>query len=252
MLGWFRPKCPLDPYAKEWVELRLAWLAEQFGMDVFVNRPVIEPTKHFFPDRYNSSEKSVHDLLGRVCRYIDANQNRVRIKFFSGDKNSPIVNDQGQALPGIAGLYEEQTLKTIIHLERQQLHYPMVLVGTMAHELAHHRLLGEMRIPGNIFDNELLTDLTAVFHGFGIFLANDPRSWESQYTKWPRTDAPKPEYMTLSMFGYALAHTAWFRGERKPLWAKHLRHGARASFKQSLKYLWNTGDSKFKPDHAQE
>ncbi|MEO0359296.1 MAG: proton-conducting transporter membrane subunit, partial [Pseudomonadota bacterium] len=30
---------------------------------------------------------------------------------------------------------------------------------------------------GDEFDNELLTDLTVVFHGLGIFLGNGPRNW---------------------------------------------------------------------------
>ncbi len=51
-----------------------------------------------------------------------------------------------------------------------------MLVGTMAHELAHLKLMGERRVTGDEYDNELLTDLTAVFHGFGIFLGNLPKT----------------------------------------------------------------------------
>lgn len=121
----------------------------------------------------------------------------------------------------------------------------MELVGTMAHELAHHRLLGEERLDDDEFDNELLTDLTVVFHGLGIFLANIPRAWESGFTNWPDTATSRPEYMTQPMFGYALAHAAWFRQERKPHWAAHLRPDARASFKQGLRHLFETGNSTF-------
>jgi hypothetical protein len=46
------------------------------------------------------------------------------------------------------------------------------------------------------YDNELLTDLTVVVFGLGIFLANMPRNWDSQYKKWPGTDLNMPEYMT--------------------------------------------------------
>lgn len=120
----------------------------------------------------------------------------------------------------------------------------------MAHEIAHLRLLGEDRIFSDAFDNELLTDLTVVFHGLGIFLANVPRAWESDFTTWPGTDVRKPEYMTQPMFGYALAHAAWYRNQRNPEWGRFLRMGARASFKQGLRYLWETEDSQFKPGDA--
>lgn len=126
----------------------------------------------------------------------------------------------------------------------------MALVGTIAHEIAHLRLLGEDRIPFDAFDNELLTDLTVVFHGLGIFLANVPRAWESDFTAWPGTAVRKPGYMTQPMFGYALAHSAWYRNQRKPEWARFLHMDAKACFRQGLRYLWATQDSQFKPPNA--
>jgi hypothetical protein len=127
----------------------------------------------------------------------------------------------------------------------------MALAGTFAHELAHVRLLGEGRLTGTEYDNELLTDLTVVFFGLGILLANSPRTWDSQYTKWPGTSLNKPEYMTTPMFGYALAHLAWFRGEDKPAWTKYLHWNARPDFKQGLRFLFKTGNSLFRPKRWQ-
>jgi hypothetical protein len=124
------------------------------------------------------------------------------------------------------------------------------LVGTMAHELSHLRLMGERRVIGDEFDNELLTDLTAVFHGFGIFLGNSPRNWDSQYSNWPDTDFRRPEYMTLPMFAYALAHNAWFRGKPKPDFLPFLSFGLKPFFKQAIRYLMETGDSTFSPEDA--
>ena len=247
MFGWFKPQCPIDPSAKDWLEGRLLWLADQFGLDVFTRRAVILPLQDFFPDEYDGSEEAACVLLNRVCRYMDADANRVELQFFSENNDLWLVNDRGQVLPRAAGWYAEDAHQTIIQLETSQLDDPMTLVGTMAHELAHLRLLGERRIPDHVFDNELLTDLTVVFHGLGIFLANVPRAWESDFTHWPGSKVRKPEYMTQPMFGYALAHAAWFRNEPKPEWAKHLRMDARASFKQGLRYLMETGDSKFAP-----
>jgi hypothetical protein len=247
MFGWPRPTCPVDPHAKEWIEGRLQWLANEFGLDVFTQRPLILPLQEFFPDKYDGSEESLRTLLDRVCGYMDADPALVELELFSNRNRVWLVDDQGQYLPHEAGLYDEQSHKTVILLETSQLDDPMTLVGTMAHELAHLRLLGERRASYDEFDNELLTDLTVVFYGLGIFLANVPRAWQSLFTAWPDADVRKPEYMTQPMFGYALAHAAWFRNEQKPAWAKHLRIDARSSFKQGLRYLLQTGDSKFKP-----
>jgi hypothetical protein len=152
-----------------------------------------------------------------------------------------------QYVPHAAGTYEEGERKFIVRIDTSGLDDPMGLVGTLAHELAHVRLLGESRIMSEVYDNELLTDLTVVFFGLGIFLANTPRNWECDYTKWPNTDLHKPEYMTPPMFGYALAHLAWFRGEEQPAWAKYLHWNARADFKEALRFLVKTRNSSYKP-----
>ena len=93
----------------------------------------------------------------------------------------------------------------------------------------------------------LLTDLTTVFKGLGIFLANSPRHWDGNYTRWPGTDLRKPEYMTGAMFGYALALVAWVRGEENPAWAKYVRSGVRSEMWQGMRFLQKTGDAKLKP-----
>jgi hypothetical protein len=142
---------------------------------------------------------------------------------------------------------EEPWQKGIIRIEKTGLERPSDLVGIMAHELAHQRLLGEGRADPESFDKELLTDLTAVYHGFGIFLANNPRKSTGKLTYWPGTKLRRPEYLSEPMLGYALSHIAWFRDEDWPAWASSLRWAPRAVFKQGLRFLQKTGDSAFKP-----
>lgn len=248
MLDWlFRPSCPCDPAAKAWVEERLSWLADEFEDNAFTGRTLVLPTPDFFPDPYDGSKKSVRKLLDRVCGYMDVVPDLVALKFMDEAGKISLVNDAGQALPfGAAGTYEEGKRKFIIRIDVSGFHNTMGLVGTIAHELAHARLLGESRIMREAFDNELLTDLTTIHFGLGIFSANSPRSWEFMYSKWPDSELIKPEHMTAPMFGWALAHLAWFRGEDKPEWARWLNASARANFKQGLRYLLATGDTTYK------
>jgi hypothetical protein len=248
MFGWFfSPSCPCDPAAKAWVEERLQWLAEEFDDHAFNGRPLVLPTPEFFPDAYDESKRAVRTLLNRVCGYMDVAPDLVALKFVADAGKIWLVNEAGAYLPHTAGTYEEGERKFIIRIDKSGLGDAMGLVGTMAHELAHVRLLGESRIGRDAYDNELLTDLTVVFFGLGIFLANTPRNWDSQYKKWPNTRLHKPEYMTPPMFGYSLAHLAWFRGEDKPTWAKYLHLNARPDFKEAARFLFKTGQSSFKP-----
>lgn len=247
MFGWFKPTCPVDPRAKRWIEERLDWLTDQFGLDVFTRRAVILPLEEFFPDPYNGGYDSVRTLLDRVCGYMDADPGNVELEIMDDREQLGLVNSDGHFLPQAAGLYDEQEDKIVIHVAHSELHNPMAIVGTLAHELAHLRLLGEQRVDPEIFDNELLTDLTVVFHGMGIFLANSPRIWRAGITTWPDTGERRSEYMTQPMLAYALAHTAWFRNDSKPAWMRALRPDARAPFKQSLRYLFETRNSQFRP-----
>ena len=248
MFDWlFTPSCPCDAAAKVWVEERLEWLAEEFDDSAFTGRRIVLPTPEFFPDPYDGSPKSVRTLLHRVCDYMDVVPDLVDLKFTANAGNIWLVNEAGQYLPGAAGTYSEGKYKFIIRLDLSGFDDPMALVGTMAHELAHVRLLGESRIMREVYDNELLTDLTVVHFGLGIFLANTPRNWDSGYSKWPDTELLKPEYMSPPMFAWALAHLAWFRGEEKPIWARHLNGGARANLQQGIRYLNGTSDSDYKP-----
>jgi hypothetical protein len=247
MFGLFRPSCPCDPPAKAWVEERLQWLVEEFDDTAFTGRQVVRPTPDFFPDPYDGSKKAVSRLLNRVCEYMDVVPDLVALKFTKDTGTIGLVNEDGHEFGGAAGLYEEGVSKFIIRISRTELGEPMGLVGTMAHELAHVRLLGEGRIMREEFDNELLTDLTTVAFGLGIFLANTPRNWQSDLKKWPDTNLNRPEYMSPPMFAYALAHVAWHTGDAWPDWAGYLNWSVRGEFKQALRFVQKTGDSTFRP-----
>lgn len=244
----FKPKCPCDPAAKRWVEQRLAWLAGQLRKSAFSGGRIILPTREFFPDRYDGSEEAAHALFETVCLYMRVNPGAVRLKLVDhGDGGLGLANAAGEALGGTAGTWKVGGSGHVVTLDRSQLRDQMELVGTLAHELAHARLLGEGRVDPDVFDNELLTDLTTVHLGLGIFLANKPRDWMSGYTTWPGTTLKRPEYMNRPMYGWALAHLAYFRGEEAVPWTTHLDRFARLELEQGLRYLKETGDTSYRP-----
>jgi hypothetical protein len=249
MFGWLRPTCPCDAAAKRWVEDRLQWLSRQFGLHILLERPIILPTNEFFPDPYDGSPKSVRRMFRRVCNYMEVDPETIEIKLFTDrTPGSVVAIDPKRGFS--AGTWQQgegSWQKGAIRVERTALDRPADLIGTMAHELAHQRLLGEGRVDPDSFDNELITDLTAVYHGFGVFLANNPRKSTGALSHWPGTKLRRPEYISEPMLGYAMAHIAWIRDEGRPVWAKALRWAPRGVFKQGLRYLQETADSKFKP-----
>jgi hypothetical protein len=248
MFAWFRPTCPCDPAAKAWVEDRLRWLTGQFGLHVLLERPVILPTEEYFPDPWDGSPKAARRMFHRVCEYMGVDPDAVELRFYDAKPSALHALDPTFGIAAGTWSAAEQSLQPgVITLERAGLGRPADLVGVMAHELAHQRLLGERRADPHAFDNELLTDLTAVFHGFGVFLANNPRKSTGELSRWPGTKLYRPEYLSEPMSGYALAHVAWHRDEASPAWVKALRWAPRAVFKQGLRFLDRTADSSFKP-----
>lgn len=168
MFDWFfKPKCPCDPAAKVWIERRLRWLSNQFSENAFSGGPIITPTLRFFPERYDGSDEAVWTLMNRVCDYMDVNPRSIELRFVEKANKLSLVNEHGEALPDAAGTFQDGPRKHRITLDRSEFNNANDLIGTMAHELAHVRLLGEGRLDASVFDNELLTDLATVHLGSG-------------------------------------------------------------------------------------
>ena len=245
MFSFFRAHCPVDPVAKTWIEGRLAWLDEHFGNEDFVFRPPIAPTRESFPELFRPGGVVLQELFERVCALMHVDPERVELEVMEEPKDLGLVNQHGHAVGGAAGYYIAEDGRERIQVSPAQFLAPTQLIGTMAHELAHLRLLGDGRLDGAVLDNELLTDLCALHHGFGIFLANGPTAWVSQLPRWPGTNVLKPEYMPAPYYGWALAHQAWLRGEHKPEWFAHVRGDSLTCAREGLKYLGKSLDSAF-------
>lgn len=209
---------------------------------------MIEPTEDFFPDAFEDSEAAFRRMLDRICRDMDVDADEVDLVFIRDHAQELYLEDAaGHAVSlAAAGTWHEASGRTQISISRRHNPSPIDLVGTFAHELAHHKLLGGGLLYGDEFDNELLTDLTAVFHGFGIFLGNSPRNWASQNTTWPNSRVSRPEYLSLPMYAYALAHRLWLRGERKADWMRFLSYDLRPNVRQGIAFLTKTGNSAYR------
>lgn len=236
MFGLFAPKCPLDTQSKTWIERRMVWLAERFGIDRMRDATVITPTPEFFPDPYTPDEAGFRHTLRRVCGYMSMDPNSVRF----------VLADDDQ-MPNVAGLYQMRE-RSIIHVTRGQLADPLSLIATLTHEIAHELLLKGGHLTPDIPDHEQVTDLLPVFLGLGIFGANvtiRESSWS--HGQWSGWQVKKQGYLSSLHFGYALGVFSYVRGENNPKWVKHLRPDAGVTMKAALGYLRKTDDSLFRP-----
>lgn len=228
------PKCPVDPDTRVWVEKRMAWLASEFGRDRLRSAPVVLPTSEFFPDPYDGSDEAVRAILDRVCGYMGVPPESIEFSIY--DDKPPIETDG--LVRGTVGLYQEEGDNFRIWLESGSLDDPLALVATMAHELGHVLLLGSGRVSADEPDHEPLTDLLTVFLGLGVITSNSvvrEKNWRmGHFSAW---GVSRQGYLTMPVYGYALAVFSVWRDEDKPRWARSLRPDVRQAFDQGRRFL---------------
>ena len=112
-------------------------------------------------------------------------------------------------------------------------------MATLAHEFSHIKLLGERRIAEN---DEMLTDLSTVVFGLGIFNANSCFKQFKLFNAWGHNSIG---YMKQQEWGYALALYAYFREEENPEWVKYINANIKSDFKKSQAYILSNSDKVF-------
>ncbi|HZH63468.1 MAG TPA: hypothetical protein VEY10_01165 [Flavisolibacter sp.] len=254
MFGLFSNKnntvCPLDQEMRLWMENSFLWLATQFGQETIVSKTVLEPTAKDFPIRYDGSKDALLKTAEIVAAQMDINFGEVNlqtydenIKTFDGGMGhrvfTEVDNDSPEKLA--AGLYfgKNEDGKYDIFIEQQSLSQPENIVATLAHEFAHIKILGEKRLELN---DELLTDLTTVVFGLGIFNANASFRVNQGFDGWERNSVG---YLKQQEWGYALALYAYYREEQSPDWVKHLSKNIQSDFKKSEAFIYANQEKVF-------
>ena len=232
MFGWFQPKCPLSTSEKAWMELRMNWLSLKLGQQRLQNATVMLPTPDFFPDKLDGSEDDAGKVFRRLCDHVKVDAQDIQLEIRT--------NAEMQAA---AGRYVQKNPPRI-YINQSELSDSESLAATLAHELAHHFLLGGGLLTENNLDLERLTDLLPVFLGIGLFSANaafKESHWRTGH--WSGWSVQKKGYLPIRMFAYGFSLFAFARGEHQPHWANYFRRDLSEPFWQGLRFLNKTGDT---------
>jgi len=249
MFGLFNKKdpnrCPVTEENRIWIETSFNFLLNTFDKQKIKEREILIPHHSHFPIRYNGSDQTAIDTLAIVAKQMEVNPDDIHLDFYS---EGPSEISTGASLGAgrvflnstkddkrSAGLYlgKQEDGKYHILLERGKILEPENMVATLAHEIAHIKLLGE----GNLTDNdEKLTDLTTIIFGLGVFSAN---SAFQSYSGFDFTGWQKLGYLTQMEWGYGLALLAYIRKEKSPDWIKHLTLNVKSDFKLGMSFIEN-------------
>lgn len=236
-----KPKLPITREDQIWVEESLSFLKEEFGEKKLLSKPMITLSQHFFGHNFDGSEKEAHLILQTCMEFMDVDRDRIVLEFYSeGNRaldDGTIITTTADifgASSGASGTYRKQNNKAIIRIEKGQLKQPESLIATMAHELAHEKLLGENRI---IENDEYLTDLTAIAYGFGIFIANAKFQFSTGLNNGFGWQMASQGYLPEQVSAYAMASLALKKQETSYPYKIHLNASTRKYFERTLNYL---------------
>ena len=70
LFGLFAPKPPLVVREKAWIEVRMRWLAGQFGINRLLNAKVAMPDDNWLPEDYEGTADDARRLLDRLCGFM--------------------------------------------------------------------------------------------------------------------------------------------------------------------------------------
>lgn len=172
----FARKRVVDAETAAWHVENFLWLLRQFGGNgAFAQTKLVLPKPGFFTSDGEEGHALALRIFDQVKDYCEMRDWEVDLV----EDDNPLAREIPMAPAMIAP--QRHALGTFaVERERIQISYvpallarPERLIATFAHELAHY-LLATAREPPPCADDEMecLTDLTAVFLGFGVFLAN--------------------------------------------------------------------------------
>jgi hypothetical protein len=196
-MGLFGPKRPLGKEELEWQLAAFAWfLQEDGGVDRLRASQLVSPESGAFSDTELTGHDRAELRLSEVKRLCQMGEDwPTRLVAQEPQRGfQSLGNAAGTIIPapegGAAGTFSipettpDEAWVAEITYDPALLADEGALVATLAHEVAHFWLAGAKHsFPGGEPLHEHLTDLAAVYLGFGVFLANNARDYAAQQTE---------------------------------------------------------------------
>jgi hypothetical protein len=218
MFSLLRRKPPLEAREKAWVETRLHYLTDYWGLEQLLNAKTILPTEEHFPEIVEGEQDTPQKLVVRIIDQFPITATDIQLQLVDGD---PPSRGQDCATGCCSVPTKNQDSRA--------------LVAAIAQAVCRALLVQRGHVSEEAYDLDRLAELMSVFTGFGVFAANT---------------ADQRRLLPARMVSYGQALCAWMRDDLRPGWEAFLEPDPAAVFRSSLKYLRKTGDSVFQTSTA--
>lgn len=178
MFGLFRKQALLDEASRQWLFDIQAWALRNFGSDIFYRETIlVTPTDQHFPGRADSVDAMARLVFDKVKRHAGLAHWPTRL--VPPDTFDPDAQPRLE-LAGPVRTFGALTPEPVPEAHMLTLTYqpnmvgnPQALIASFAHTLAHFMAsLAPEEPPGGRENWAQLTEVLAVFMGFGLMVAN--------------------------------------------------------------------------------
>ena len=191
---FFKPKPILSEQSLEFEIASFRWLLKNCNAIEFYNvLQLVLPTEKFFPIKMGEKDDIAYETFERVQKYAGMSNWSVTLEAQEEEMN-PYLSDnimvKNLEEAPLGTFVQDHNYRAIITYNPSIVDKPVNLIATFAHELSHYRIRDTGATPPGGWENEeYLTDITATYMGFGIFMANgtfntttDANWWTASYS----------------------------------------------------------------------
>ena len=243
MFGLFNNTPPVDADASRWLLDAFDWALQNFEPEFFGAHPqLVLPSADHFPGKADSIEGMANMVFDKV-------------KAFAGVAHWPTLLVDQTVCPvmqlsqveihgalrgpdGVANAAVAAENRLQIPFNPQQVNQPEALIASFAYGVAHH-LGPQARTtpPGGPEHQPLLTELLAIYLGFGLMFANSAFTFRGGCGSCYNPAANRHAALSETESTYALAIFATLKDIPDSAITRHLKKHLRGVYRRSLKDL---------------
>lgn len=248
MFGWSSDKDLLDAASAQWLFDAFAWSLENFDTELFYNHTVLVlPSNEFFPGRIASVQEMAGLILDQVKRFAGVGHWPTLVVEQSSCSllGRPGVEIRG-ALRGPEGIIDDSVgddQRLLVPYNPQQISNPEGMIASFVHVLAHY--MGQMARtppPGGADYWPHVTELLAIYLGFGVMFANSAFSFRGGCGSCYNPNANRDAYLSEREAAYALAIFAVLKAIPNSQVTAHLKSHLRGFYKKAVKEVSRRAD----------
>ncbi|MEN8213934.1 MAG: hypothetical protein ABFR19_06190 [Pseudomonadota bacterium] len=243
MFGLLQKRQLLDDDSVQWLFASFAWALRNFDAGVFYNETILViPSNEFFPGR----ENSVHGMADLIFEQVKSYAGMQHWPTLLLDHNSCLIEpprvEISGALRGAKGVIRksvDDANRLPITYNPDQVLNPEALIATYSHQLAYQLgLLAKEPPPGGEQNLPHVTEVLAVFMGFGLMFANSAFTFQTGGCgSCKRPGADRSSYLSQYDTTYALALFSVLKEIPNREVLAHLKKSLRPFYKKAVREI---------------